>query len=362
MKYFSIHVGNLFLHLRNILLTRSYVSLQLLDLVIQHKLELLQLLSLLLQLVDTSALIPDGFIPLLDLLRMTLPLLSQLLVCLLNLLDILQDLLQLRMLFLQFLGFCIILRLLGSLLTLRLIMLLKKNFHLSIILDLQTINLILRLILQLISLPGEPVLQIHFIIVKSIIKLLLAFLLILVVSLFLDHDALMVLLEVLDESLELIELLLLLPHQVLEPLLLQLYLLLELRLNSLLIRIMRVLYRALLLIKLLLHLTFALQQVIKLLLFIPLNVLNITIQFPDSLITILGLQMQLHLLLHSQLVYLSIYDLNYIHSQSLDLYDLLLILISRNQEFISKLWAHTILIQLDFVLLLHQLVDHNGTI
>ena len=147
MKYFSIHIGNLFLHLRNILLTGSYVSFQLLDLVIQHKLELLQLLSLLLQLVDTSALIPDGFIPLFNLLRMTLPLLRQLLVCLLNLLDILQDLLQLGMLFLQLLGFCIILRLLGSLLTLRLIMLLKENFHLSIILDLQTINLTLRLIL-----------------------------------------------------------------------------------------------------------------------------------------------------------------------------------------------------------------------
>ena len=72
--------------------------------------------------------------------------------------------------------------------------------------------------------------------------------------------------------------------------------------------------------------------------------------------------MQLQLLLHGQLVYLSIYNLNYIHSQSLDLYDLLLILISRNQEFISKLRTHTILIQLDFILLLHQLVDHYGTI
>ena len=147
MKYLSIHVGNLFLHLRNILLTRSYVSLQLLDLVIQYKLEFLQLLRLLLQLVDTSSLIPDGFIPLLDLLGMTLPLLCQLLVCLLNLLDILQDLLQFGMLFLQLLRFSIILRLLGSLLTLCLIMLLKEHFHLSIILDLQTINLTLRLIL-----------------------------------------------------------------------------------------------------------------------------------------------------------------------------------------------------------------------
>ena len=70
---------------------------------------------------------------------------------------------------------------------------------------------------------------------KSIIELLFASLLLLVVSLLLDHDALMILLEVLDESLELIELLLLLLYQVLEPLLLQLYFLLELRLNSLLI-------------------------------------------------------------------------------------------------------------------------------
>jgi hypothetical protein len=56
---------------------------------------------------------------------MTLPLLRQLLICLLDLLDILQDLLQLRVLFFQLLRLRIVLGSLGSFLTISLIKLFK---------------------------------------------------------------------------------------------------------------------------------------------------------------------------------------------------------------------------------------------
>lgn len=67
MDNLRIHIRYLLFHLRNLLLSWSNVPLQLLDLVVQHELELLQLLRLLLELLDTSHLVPDGLLPLLDL-------------------------------------------------------------------------------------------------------------------------------------------------------------------------------------------------------------------------------------------------------------------------------------------------------
>ena len=116
----------------------------------------------------------------------------------------------------------------------------------------------------------------------------------------------MVLLEVLDELLELIKLFLLLLHQIFESLLLQLNLLLKFSLDGLLIGIMRVLYATFLLLKLLLHLTLTLQEVIELLLLIPLYILDVAIQLLDGLVSVLRLQMELHFLLHRQLINLFI--------------------------------------------------------
>lgn len=52
----------------------------------------------------------------------------------------------------------------------------------------------------------------------------------------------------------------------------------------------------------------------------------------------------------------------YIHPQSLNLEYLLLVLVSWDEELISELGTHAILVQLHLQLLLHQLVDHDGSI
>lgn len=59
---YCIHIRYLFLHFSNFLFPRSNFPLQLLDLIIQNKLELLQLLGLPLQIKYTPQLVLDGFV------------------------------------------------------------------------------------------------------------------------------------------------------------------------------------------------------------------------------------------------------------------------------------------------------------
>jgi hypothetical protein len=81
----SIEVLQLLTHLvclliqgLNLELSWTDISLQLLDLIIEHKLELLQLLGLLLEIDDTLVLVFDGLVSLLQLVLLTLDLLLQL--------------------------------------------------------------------------------------------------------------------------------------------------------------------------------------------------------------------------------------------------------------------------------------------
>jgi hypothetical protein len=81
----SIEVLQLLTHLvclliqgLNLELSWTDISLQLLDLIIEHKLELLQLLGLLLEIDDALVLVFDGLVSLLQLVLLTLDLLLQL--------------------------------------------------------------------------------------------------------------------------------------------------------------------------------------------------------------------------------------------------------------------------------------------
>lgn len=62
-----IHVLDLVLHVGNFDLSRLNLFLELLDLVVQHELELFQLLILLLELKDTLLLVADCLVALFDL-------------------------------------------------------------------------------------------------------------------------------------------------------------------------------------------------------------------------------------------------------------------------------------------------------
>ena len=164
----------------------------------------------------------------------------------------------------------------------------------------------------------------------------------------------MVLLKVLYEPLKLIKLLLLLLHQLIVPLLLQLDLLLELTFYCLLTLLVLRPNTPPLLLKLLLQLLLTLLQLIKLLLLTPLQVLYVILQLLNLLVPILRLQDHLNLLLHLQLINLLPHTV-YLHY-------LLLVLLSRNQELISELSTHTILIQLNLILLLLNLIYYNRSI
>ena len=61
----ATHLPNLDLHVDNVLLARLNLFLELADLVVQHKLELLKLLVLFLQIVDAVLLVLDGLVTLL---------------------------------------------------------------------------------------------------------------------------------------------------------------------------------------------------------------------------------------------------------------------------------------------------------
>ena len=74
-----IHGLDLLLHLGNLVVLGINLRFQLPDLVIQHELELLKLLILLLQLIDLPLLVADGGVPLTYLLRIVVSLLVQLL-------------------------------------------------------------------------------------------------------------------------------------------------------------------------------------------------------------------------------------------------------------------------------------------
>lgn len=84
MEDLAVHVADLLLHLGYLLLSRPDVPLELFNFVVEHELELFELLRLLLQLEDASRLVLDSLLSLLDLLPMPLLLFVQLLVLLLN--------------------------------------------------------------------------------------------------------------------------------------------------------------------------------------------------------------------------------------------------------------------------------------
>mmetsp|Transcript_11041 Transcript_11041/g.27865 ORF Transcript_11041/g.27865 Transcript_11041/m.27865 type:complete len:408 (-) Transcript_11041:2445-3668(-) len=63
----AVHLPNLLTHLENLHLSRLDLLLELLDLVVEHELELLELLVLFLEVVDALLLIRDGLVALLDL-------------------------------------------------------------------------------------------------------------------------------------------------------------------------------------------------------------------------------------------------------------------------------------------------------
>ena len=90
----TVHVGNLFPHLGNFLFSGADISLQLLYLIVQHKFELLKFLSFFLELVDTSHLVSDSFLPLFDLLGLRLLSLKILFVLLFDLLYVFKSMLQ----------------------------------------------------------------------------------------------------------------------------------------------------------------------------------------------------------------------------------------------------------------------------
>jgi len=89
MDNLSVHARDLLFHFGDLLLSGADVSLQLLDLVVKHELELLKLLRFLLQLIYSHHFISDRLLSLLDLLWLRDLLLKVLLVLLLYLLDIL---------------------------------------------------------------------------------------------------------------------------------------------------------------------------------------------------------------------------------------------------------------------------------
>jgi hypothetical protein len=62
MNYLTVHICNLLTHLGDFLLTRTDVPLQFLYLIVQHKFELLELLSFLFEFVDTSHLISNSLL------------------------------------------------------------------------------------------------------------------------------------------------------------------------------------------------------------------------------------------------------------------------------------------------------------
>lgn len=68
---FTLHLADLFLHGLDFILLGLHLTAQLLDLVIQHKLELLQLLVLLLQVIDSFLLVLNRVISFLDLTTQT---------------------------------------------------------------------------------------------------------------------------------------------------------------------------------------------------------------------------------------------------------------------------------------------------
>jgi hypothetical protein len=86
---FTVHIRDLFSHLGNLLLPGANVSLELLDFVVKHKLELLKLLSLLFELVDSGHFITDGFLSLFDFFGLGLLSLKVFLMFLLDLLNVL---------------------------------------------------------------------------------------------------------------------------------------------------------------------------------------------------------------------------------------------------------------------------------
>jgi len=105
MQDFCIHISNLFFHFGYFFFSWTYISFQFFDFIIQDKFEFLKLLGLLLQFVNSSALleiskyshttninlISDGLISFLYFFRMTFTLFLQLFISFLNLLNVLQD-------------------------------------------------------------------------------------------------------------------------------------------------------------------------------------------------------------------------------------------------------------------------------
>ena len=62
MDDFRVHIGDLFLHFADFLLSGADVSLESFYFVIQHKLEFLELLGFFLQLIDSGHFVSDGLL------------------------------------------------------------------------------------------------------------------------------------------------------------------------------------------------------------------------------------------------------------------------------------------------------------
>lgn len=96
-----IHTIGFVLHAADFVLARPNIPLQLLDLVIQHELELLEFLGALLEFIDLALLLADGLVTFVDLLLLLVDGLLEFLVLLLELLALLLELL---LLVFEFLG------------------------------------------------------------------------------------------------------------------------------------------------------------------------------------------------------------------------------------------------------------------
>ena len=101
MNNLRVHIGYLFLHLRDLFFSWANIPFEFFDLIIQHKLELLEFLGLLFELVDPGHFVSDCFFPLFDLLGLRLFLLNIFLVFLLYFFNVFMSMLQLMVLFFE---------------------------------------------------------------------------------------------------------------------------------------------------------------------------------------------------------------------------------------------------------------------